>query len=159
MISDAGAMLTSLLRRLERLILSANNLKTLARTSKVNPTISHLSLTGDSIDSWSSLNALNRQLPALESLWISDNPLFAGLEEADARLEVIARVRDLSELEGSRVSRSLCLVPALADLVSLDFSDRTRRCRDLVCRQGQQGGGGRLREREGTSEVARARRE
>lgn len=91
--------------RLQRLVLSRNDITripTIASSSTLS--IRHLYLTANALTSWSSVDALNSQLPGLIGLWISENPLFDGMYEEDVRLEIIARVKGLTELEGSRVS-------------------------------------------------------
>lgn len=101
---------------LDRLILSSNTISHISVTSAAPLHIHHLSLASNLISSWSSLNALASQVPSLETLWVGDNPLLATIEEGDARLEVIARVASLQELEGSRVSSSLVRAPSSAEL-------------------------------------------
>lgn len=88
---------------LTRLILSSNQLETIPPTSPTLSSLRHLSLASNRLSSWSSLDALNTQLPFLTSLAIGDNPLFKGKGEAGVRLEIIARIAGLRELEGSRV--------------------------------------------------------
>ncbi|ORY66787.1 hypothetical protein BCR35DRAFT_181638 [Leucosporidium creatinivorum] len=90
---------------LDRLILSRNSISTVPLSpSSATLNLRYLSLTANALASWSSVDALNSQVPNLEGLWIGENPLFEGLHEGDVRLEIIARVKGLRELEGSRIS-------------------------------------------------------
>ncbi|XP_062502907.1 tubulin-specific chaperone E-like isoform X2 [Corticium candelabrum] len=91
---------------LSTLILNSNSLREVVLESSDCgfSNLQAVSLTRNHIDSWQSINALSL-LSSLRSLRVKQNPLFGREQPFEARQQIIARIPQLTHLEGSKVSK------------------------------------------------------
>ncbi|KAM7535500.1 hypothetical protein Aperf_G00000103744 [Anoplocephala perfoliata] len=93
-------------RSLKNLILNGNRFSELQLPSDtiVFPSLEILTLRDNLLDHWESINALN-QLPSLNNLVVSQNPILDSVTLETARQEVIARLPNLKYLNRQEIER------------------------------------------------------
>lgn len=73
------------------------------------PALKSLFISYNLIQDWSSIDCFNK-FPKIEELRINNNPLFNSLSSSTARIFTIARIQNLTILNGSIVCSSYALV-------------------------------------------------
>ncbi|KAF4614631.1 hypothetical protein D9613_003182 [Agrocybe pediades] len=95
-------------KSLQRVVLTSNIIENIPfpeHPSDSLPGISYLSLSGNCIRAWESIDALSCWLPALKTLTMSGNPLLSDdALEQQLRPLLIARIPSLTTLDGAAIS-------------------------------------------------------